>query len=121
MGETLITHWVHRGAPAALFANVEQQHQYVIFEVVFLGSAAETVDMRDLRYSPAQVPAPAFRPDHLHDRVRLPANYHAHSTELSEMLRGLHVAECGSDVYYVSRDRSARNRPKWARRAIMFP
>jgi exo-beta-1,3-glucanase (GH17 family) len=59
---TLTTHWSTVALPLSLFANVDQRHLYVVFEVVFLGSAAETVDMRDLRYSPAQVPAPVFGP-----------------------------------------------------------
>ena len=60
--ETLTTHWSTVALPLSLFANVDLRHLYVVFEVVFQGSAAETVDMRDLRYAPATVPAPAFRP-----------------------------------------------------------
>ena len=60
--ETLTTHWSTVTLPLSLFANVDLRHLYVVFEVDFLGSAPETVDMRNLRYTPATVPAPAFRP-----------------------------------------------------------
>jgi exo-beta-1,3-glucanase (GH17 family) len=60
--ETLTTHWSTVALPLSLFANVDRRHLYIVFELVFLGSAAETVDMRDLRYAPATVPAPVFPP-----------------------------------------------------------
>jgi exo-beta-1,3-glucanase (GH17 family) len=60
--ETLTTHWSTVALPLSLFANVDRRHLYVVFELVFLGSAPETVDMRDLRYAPTSVPAPVFRP-----------------------------------------------------------
>ncbi len=56
--QTLTTHWTTVALPLSLFANVDLRHLYVVFEVVFEGPTAETVNMRDLRYSPAQVPAP---------------------------------------------------------------
>lgn len=60
--KTLTTHWSTVALPLSLFANVDQGHLYVVFELVFLGSAPETVDMRDLRYATATVPAPLFPP-----------------------------------------------------------
>lgn len=60
--EKLTTHWSTVALPLSLFANVDRHHLYVVFELVFQGSAAETVDMRDLRYAPTAVPAPAFPP-----------------------------------------------------------
>ena len=60
--ETLTTHWSTVALPLSLFANVDRRHLYVVFELVFMGSAPETVDMRDLRYAPATVPAPVFPP-----------------------------------------------------------
>ena len=60
--ETLTTHWSTVTLPVSLFANVDQSHLYVVFELVFQGSAPETVDMRDLRYAPATVPAPVLLP-----------------------------------------------------------
>ncbi len=60
--ETLTTHWSTVALPLSLFANVDLRHLYVVFEVVFQGSAAETVDMRDLRYAATTVPAPVFGP-----------------------------------------------------------
>jgi len=59
--ETLTTHWTTVSLPLSLFANVDRHHLYVVFELVFLGSAPETVQMRDLRYAPTAVPAPVFR------------------------------------------------------------
>jgi len=60
--ETLTTHWSTVTLPLSLFANVDLSHLYIVFELVFQGSAPETVDLRDLRYAPATVPAPAFPP-----------------------------------------------------------
>ena len=60
--ETLSTRWTTVALPLSLFANVDLRHLYVVFEVVFQGTAAETVQMRNLRYSPATVPAPVFGP-----------------------------------------------------------
>lgn len=60
--ETLTTHWTTVKLPLPLFANVSRRHLYVVLEVVFQGSAAETVEMANLRYSPAKVPAPVFVP-----------------------------------------------------------
>jgi exo-beta-1,3-glucanase (GH17 family) len=51
--ETLTTHWTAVALPPSLFGNVDLRHLYVVFEVVFQGPAAETVDMRNLRYSRA--------------------------------------------------------------------
>ena len=60
--ETLTTQWTTVALPLSLFANVDPRHLYIVFEVVFQGTAAETVQMRNLRYSPATVPAPVFGP-----------------------------------------------------------
>jgi exo-beta-1,3-glucanase (GH17 family) len=60
--ETLTNHWTTVALPLSLFANVDLRHLYIPFEVVFQGSAAETVEMRDLRFSPGQVPAPVSGP-----------------------------------------------------------
>ena len=60
--ETLTTRWTTVALPLSLFANVDLRHLYVVFEVIFQGTAAETVQMRNLRYSPATVPAPVFGP-----------------------------------------------------------
>jgi glucan 1,3-beta-glucosidase len=59
---TLTTHWSTVALPLSLFANASKHRLYVVFELVFLGYAPETVQLRDLRYSPATVPAPAFPP-----------------------------------------------------------
>lgn len=48
--------------PLSLFTNVDLRHVYVVFELVFQGSAAETVEVRNLRYVPTQVAAPVFSP-----------------------------------------------------------
>ena len=63
--KTLTTHWSTVALPLSLFANVDRRHLYVVLELVFQGSAAETVDMRDLRYTPATVPDASIpaRPD----------------------------------------------------------
>jgi len=60
--ETLTTRWSTVALPLSLFANVDRRHLYVVFELIFQGSAAETVDMRDLRYATTAVRAPVFRP-----------------------------------------------------------
>jgi glucan 1,3-beta-glucosidase len=60
--QTLTTHWTTVALPLSLFANVDKRHLYVVFELVFQGSAAETADVRDVRYATAAVPAPAFPP-----------------------------------------------------------
>jgi len=60
--ETLTSNWSTVALPLSLFANVDLRHVYVVFELIFQGSAAETVDMRNLRYAPAQVAAPVFPP-----------------------------------------------------------
>ena len=60
--ETLSTEWTTVALPLSLFANVDLRHLYVVFEVVFQGTAPETVQLRDLRYSPATAPAPVLGP-----------------------------------------------------------
>jgi len=60
--ETLTTNWTTVKLPLSLFANVDRHHLYIVLEAVFQGSAAETVEMSNLRYSPAKVPAPVFGP-----------------------------------------------------------
>jgi glucan 1,3-beta-glucosidase len=60
--ETLTTNWRTVALPLSLFANVSRRHLYIVLEVVFQGTAAETVQLRNLRYSPATVPAPLFGP-----------------------------------------------------------
>jgi exo-beta-1,3-glucanase (GH17 family) len=60
--ETLSTSWSTVTLPLSFFANVNLSRLSVVLEVVFQGSAAETVDLSDLRYSPAVVPTPAFPP-----------------------------------------------------------
>jgi exo-beta-1,3-glucanase (GH17 family) len=86
---TLSTHWSTVALPLSLFANVDLQHLYVVFEVVFQGSAAETVDMRDLRYSPAQVPAPVFGPAPMPFAVYTdgadPANHYVPSGHMGDL------------------------------------
>ena len=51
--QTLTTHWTTVALPLSLFAHVDLRHIYVVFEVVFQGPAAETVQLCNLRYSPA--------------------------------------------------------------------
>jgi len=60
--ETLTTHWSTVALPLSLFANVDLRHLYIVFEVVFQGSAPETIDLRDVRYDTARVPGPVFPP-----------------------------------------------------------
>jgi hypothetical protein len=60
--ETLTTRWTTVALPLSLFANVSTRRLYVAFELVFLGYAPETVQLRDLRYSPAAVPPPVSGP-----------------------------------------------------------
>lgn len=60
--ETLTTRWSTIALPLSLFANVDSRHLYVVFELVFDGFAPETVQLRNLRYSPARVPVPTFPP-----------------------------------------------------------
>jgi hypothetical protein len=59
---TLTTHWSTVALPLSLFANVDKRHLYVVFELVFQGSAAETVDLRDVRYASTAVPTPVSLP-----------------------------------------------------------
>jgi len=51
-----------RGAAAVPVRQRQQAAPVRVFEFVFLGYAPETVQLRDLRYSPAPVPAPVFGP-----------------------------------------------------------
>ena len=60
--QTLTPRWSTVALPLSLFANVNMRRLYVVFELVFLGYAPETVQLRDLRYSPATVPPPVFGP-----------------------------------------------------------
>lgn len=60
--ETLTTNWTTIALPLPLFANVDRRHLYAVFEVVFQGTAPETVQLRNLRYSPAKAPPPVFGP-----------------------------------------------------------
>lgn len=60
--ETLTTRWKTVALPLSLFANVDRRHLYVVLEIVFQGTTPATVQMRNLRYSPAPAPAPIFGP-----------------------------------------------------------
>jgi hypothetical protein len=60
--EKLTTHWSTVALPLSLFANVDPKHTYVALELVFHGSASETVEMRNLRYSPDEVAGPELSP-----------------------------------------------------------
>ena len=60
--EKLTTHWSTVTLPLSLFANVDLKHTYVALELVFHGSAAETVEMRNLRYGLDKVAAPELSP-----------------------------------------------------------
>jgi exo-beta-1,3-glucanase (GH17 family) len=55
--ECLTTQWSTVSLPLDAFANVDLTRLYVVLEVVFLGTSSETVELRNIRYSPAQVPA----------------------------------------------------------------
>jgi hypothetical protein len=81
--QTLTTHWSTVALPLSLFANVDKRHLYVVFEVVFQGSAAETVDLRNVRYTSTAVPTPGFPPAQMPFRVYTdgadPANHYVPS------------------------------------------
>jgi glycosyl hydrolase family 17 len=87
--ETLTTRWTTVVLPLSLFANVNTRRLYVVFELVFLGYAPETVQLRDLRYSPATVPPPIFRPAPIPFDVYTdgfdPANHYVPSGYMGDM------------------------------------
>lgn len=58
--ECLTTAWATFTFPLHYFATVDLTHLYVVFEVVFRGTSSNTVELRNVRYSPAdaQVPGP---------------------------------------------------------------
>ena len=57
--ECLTTQWSTVSLPLDAFANVDLTHLYVVLEVVFLGRSSETVELRNIRYSPVTaLPSP---------------------------------------------------------------
>ena len=53
--QCLTTRWSTVNLPLDAFANVDLTHLYVALEVVFLGTSSETVELRNIRYSPTSV------------------------------------------------------------------
>ena len=51
----LTAQWSTVNLPLGAFANVDLTHLYVALEVVFLGTSSETVELRNIRYSPTSV------------------------------------------------------------------
>jgi exo-beta-1,3-glucanase (GH17 family) len=51
-----IDRWSTITLPLNTFANVDRTHLYVVFEINFLGTASASVQLRNIRYSPALVP-----------------------------------------------------------------
>lgn len=56
--QCLTTQWSPLRLSLAAFANVDLAHLYVVLEVVFLGTSSETVELRNIRYSPTSAPVP---------------------------------------------------------------
>lgn len=87
--QALTTRWSTVALPLSLFANVSKRRLYVVFELVFTGYAPETVQLRDLRYCPAAVPAPVFRPAPMPFDVYTdgfdPANHYAPSGYMGDV------------------------------------
>ena len=50
--QCLTTQWSLVALPLKTFANVDLKHLYIVFEVIFQGSSAATLDVRNVRYSP---------------------------------------------------------------------
>jgi exo-beta-1,3-glucanase (GH17 family) len=86
--EKLTTHWSTVTLPLSLFANVDLKHTYVALELVFHGSAAETMEMRNLRYSLDNVAAPELSPADMpfavYDYFAGPGNHYVPSGSMGD-------------------------------------
>jgi glycosyl hydrolase family 17 len=60
--QCLTTQWTTSKLPLSIFANVDLTHLYTLFEVIFEGSASQTVELRSVRYSPDPAVLPPTSP-----------------------------------------------------------
>ena len=81
--------WTTIALPLKTFANVDRTHLHVVFEINFLGTSSASVQLRNIRYSLAQVPPlpipPTPRPFNVYTDLGDVGNHYVPSGQMGDL------------------------------------